>query len=369
MNIDAVEVFYIKNPMIAPFVTACGDEPDIYSVLVNMHSGAHSGWSEASPMVAPTYSPEFAYGVYSLVTRIFAPIISGKDIDSAEELLEFLSPFRGNPFAKSVLESAWWMLKANIIQKPLHILLGGKSDEVEVGADLGVEKDISVLLSKIDTAIKSGYKRIKLKVRRGWDINVVHEVRQCFPIHTFHVDCNSGYTMEDMHIFREFDKYGLEMIEQPLFHTDLHEHAKLQSMLNTPICLDESCNSVRAAKEAIELGSCRYMNIKYGRVGGLKNAKEIHDICRQAGIKCWVGGMLETSVGAGICLELATLDNFSYPADIFPSNRFYATEISDKKLELFAPGRMKPSEVPGTSFIPDMKKLKKRQIEYICIEK
>jgi len=369
MIIDSIEIYYVKHPLISPWRTAYGDDADIYSIMVRMDSGGYSGWSESTPFYAPTYSLEFALGAYHLVKEIFAPMLVGKEISSAPELLERLKMFKGNPFAKAAVEIAWWTLEAKIQGKPLHQLIGGKRDEVEVGADFGVTDSMDELLGQIQGAIDAGFKRVKLKFRPGWDLDMLREVRRHFPDFTFHIDCNSGYDLSDLPLFKEVDKFHLAMIEQPLFHTDLHDHAKLQAQLETPICLDESCNSVRAARIAIEIGACRYMNIKPGRVGGLQNALEIHNLCKDAGIPCWVGGMLESSVGAAICLALATLDNFVYPNDIFPSDRFYREEISEQKLELSGPGLMKVSDTPGIPYEPIPERLEERTISKILISK
>ncbi|HHW32104.1 MAG TPA: o-succinylbenzoate synthase [Clostridiaceae bacterium] len=368
MRIDRIEVYYVKNPMISPWRTAYGEDADIYSILVKMCSDEHSGWAEASPLFAPTYSPEFAYGVYHLVCKMFAPLIIGKDIESAQEINNILSVFKGNPFAKSALEMAWWVLKANMEKKPLHKLLGGSSDEVEVGADFGITDNIDELLVKIQGAVSAGFKRVKLKVKPGKDIDVLREVRKNFPNHTFHIDCNSGYTLDDLPLFKEIDKFGLAMIEQPLYHMDLIDHAKLQKAIETPICLDESCNSIYAAQKAIELGSCKYINIKPGRVGGISNSLEIIRMCEEAGIGNWIGGMLETSIGAGICIELATLNNMTYPSDLFSSDTYYKKDISFEPIVYSSPGKMKPSQVPGTPYLPDPAILKERTIFSEVIE-
>lgn len=362
MLIESIEVYYVKHPLISPWRTAYGEDADVYSVMVRMNSGSHSGWSESTPLYAPTYSPEFAAGAYGLVKDILAPLLVGKAMASAPELLEQLNIFKGNPFAKAAVEIAWWVLEANIQGKPLHQLLGGKRKEVDVGADFGVTDSIEALLGQIQGAVDAGVKRVKLKFRPGWDIDMLAEVRRHFPDFTFHIDCNAGYELSDLPLFKKVDAFHLAMIEQPLFYTDLHDHAKLQAQLETPICLDESCNSVRAARIALELGACRYMNIKPGRVGGLQNALEIHNLCQQAGIPCWVGGMLESSIGAAICVELATLDNFVYPNDIFPSDRFYREEISRNRVELSGPGLMKASDVPGIPYEPIPERLEARTL-------
>ena len=190
------------------------------------------------------------------------------------------------------------------------------------------------LLGDVGQAVDEGFPRIKLKFRPGWDLDMLSAVRKQHPSHPFHIDCNSGYTLKDVDLFRAVDNFKLEMIEQPLAHDDVHDHAQLQARIETPICLDETIKDIRHARLAIELGSCRYVNIKPGRVGGLTNAVAIHNLCRDAAIPCWVGGMLESSTGSAQCAALAMLDNFSYPADIFPTNRFYAEDLSDPPLEL-----------------------------------
>ena len=261
------------------------------------------------------------------------------------------------------------MLQADIEKRPLHELLGGTYHELDVGADLSITDDIDELLKMIQGVISKGFQRVKLKVKPGKDIDVLREVRRSFPNHTFHIDCNSGYALEDLPLFEKIDQLGIAMIEQPLFHADLHDHAKLQARLNTPICLDESCNSVYAARMAAELGSCRYINIKMGKVGGLGNALKIREISEEAGIGNWVGSMLETALGAGISIELATLGNMTYPGDLFSSGTFYEEDISQNRVEYSSPGKMLPSSVAGVPYLPDEAILKERTIQYKRIEK
>ncbi len=369
MRVDAIDVFHVRHPLRAPWKTAYGEDAEIDAVLTRIHSDGHCGWSEASPLSAPTYSPEFAAGVFLLIKDVFAPLTVGREIGSARELNELLSGFKGNPFAKSALETAWWTLEAKIRKQPLHSLLGGRDGEIEVGAVFGLAGSIDELLEKIQGAVDAGFRRAKLKIKPGRDLEIVKTVRRHFPKFTFHVDGNSAYSLKDLPLFKEMDKLGLAMIEQPLFHADLLDHARLQAELATPICLDESCSSVFAARQAIEARSCRFMNLKPGRVGGLQNALDIHDLCREAGIGCWVGGMMESSVGAGICIELATLENIVYPNDIRPSDVKYREEISEKKIELSGPGRMKPSDVPGIPYEPVPERLRARTVASARIEK
>ncbi|RIK81763.1 MAG: o-succinylbenzoate synthase [Planctomycetota bacterium] len=334
MRIDSIHLYHVRMMLIEPWRTAYGEDAAIESLLVRMTSGPYEAWAETSPLAAPCYSPEFAAGAFALLRDWFAPAIVGQEIDSGAALQHRLGHFKGNPFAKAALDNAWWVLEAVRQGVPLHCLLGATRNRVAVGADFGVADSLDELLRNIAAAVEQGFPRIKLKFRPGWDIPMLAAVRREFPTTTVHIDCNSGYTLDDVDLFRRADEFGLAMIEQPLAHDDVVDHAKLQARIRTPICLDESIASVARARQAIELGSCRYVNVKPGRVGGLTNAVAIHDLCRNAGIPCWVGGMLESAVGARICIALAMLDNFTYPADIFPSRRFYADDLSGPEVDL-----------------------------------
>lgn len=334
MRIDRIELFHVAMPLIYPWRTAYGEDAAIHSVLCRMSSGCVDGWGESTPFAAPCYSPEWAGGIFSLVRDWLAPAIVGRDLRSGEHLQQELAIFKGNPFAKAVLDTAWWSLASRHSGTPLHRMLGAKRTEVPVGADFGVMDSLDDLLDAVGRAVEDGFPRIKLKFRPGWDVPILTAVRREHPQHTIHIDCNSGYTLGDLDLFRRIDQFHLAMIEQPLPYDDLVDHARLQSELRTPVCLDESVTQPRHAEQAARLGSCRYVNVKPGRVGGLTNAVRIHHICREAGIPCWVGGMLESATGAALCIALAMLENFTYPADIFPSARFYHEDLSDPPIEL-----------------------------------
>jgi O-succinylbenzoate synthase len=244
------------------------------------------------------------------------------------------------------------MLKAAIDGAPLHQLLGGRHRNVDAGADFGVQDSYDMLLAGIQRAVDRGFRRVKLKVRPGWDSDMLRVVRTTFPDLTMHIDCNAGYTMADLGFFKACDAFDLAMIEQPLSDTDLIEHADLQRRLGTPICLDESVKSVRDFELALRLGSCRVLNVKYGRVGGLSVAMQLHLLALEAGIPCWVGSMLESAVGAGISIELATLPNFTYPNDLFETARFYREDLTEPWTHLNADCTFTPSSVPGIPYKP-----------------
>lgn len=363
MRIDQIDLYWVKLPLVYPWRTAYGEDWEIHSCLVRLEGDGYHGWGETTPLYAPTYSPEHTGGVFYTLRDHFAPLIVGQEVESAADIQQRLTVFKGNQFAKAALEIACWVLDAKRAGVPLRRLLGATKDRIAVGADFGVQDSLDMLLAKIQGAVDQGFPRVKLKFRPGWDLNMLEAVRSTFPNFTFHIDCNSGYTLDDAALFRKVDHYGLAMIEQPLQADDLVDHAELQKIIETPICLDESIRSVHDAEVALRIGSCRYVNIKAGRVGGLGTARAIHDLCQQHGIPCWVGGMLESSVGVGINVELATLSNFTYPADVFPARTFYSRDITDLEAELSGPGEMAASQVPGIPYEPVPALLEERIVQ------
>jgi O-succinylbenzoate synthase len=368
MQIDRIELYHVAMPLIYPWRTAYGEDSAGHSVLCRMSSGSIDAWGESAPLAAPCYSPEWAGGVFSVVRDWLAPAVIGREIASGDELQRRLAVYKGNPFAKALLDIAWWNLDARRRGIPLHRALGATRDAVPVGADFGVMDSIDDLLAAVGKAVDQRFPRIKLKFRPGWDLDMLRAVRRQHPDATFHIDCNSGYQLSDLALFRQIDTLHLAMIEQPLAHDDLVDHAQLQRAIETPVCLDESVAHSRHARQAIALRSCRYVNIKPGRVGGLTNALQIHDLCRDAGIPCWVGGMLESATGAGICAALAMLENFTYPADIFPSARFYRDDLSDPPLELIAladgtPGVAAFADIPE----PDPRRLPQLTVQHAVV--
>jgi len=368
MKIDSIEICRVAMPLISPFTTAYGSDDTIESVLVKLTSGDLHGWGESCPLKAPTYSPECAAAQFVVSREFVAPLLIGQEISSGEELQERLSPLKGNFFAKGGFDMAWWELHAKERGEPLWKTIGGLGPTIETGADFGVMDRLEDLLEAIGTAIESGYKRVKLKYKPGWGLNMVEAVRKEFPDMVFHVDCNSFYTLSDMDMFRELDQHSLAMIEQPLANDDLIDHGTLQAAIKTPICLDESINSLQKARKAIQIKSCGWINIKPGRVGGITNALAINKLCGESGIPCWIGGMLESSVGAAHCLALATLPNIEYPCDVFPSDRFYARDLGVPGTLHSGPAQFTASEKPGVGVEPDPDRLEEYLTERAVID-
>ena len=367
MRIDSIEVYHVAMPLIYPWRTAYGEDASIETVLVRMVSGQHYGWGETTPLRAPTYSSEWAGGVFVTVRDWLAPTLIGANIDSGSQLQEALSLFKGNYFGKAGLDLAWWDLHARMQSQPLWKLIGGAGPTVEVGSDFGVMDSVDALIAAIAAANEAGAVRVKLKYRPGWDLPMIAAVRKAFPDTVFHIDCNSGYTLDDLPMFRELDQYDLAMIEQPLGHNDLLDHAKLQSEIRTPVCLDESIVSLQTTRKAIAIGACRWVNIKTGRTGGLTNSIAIHDLCQDAGVPCWVGGMLDSAVGQSFSISLATLPNIKYPSDVFPSSRFYRQDLGDSPIVFSGPSKMTASSKPGIGREPDPERLKRLTVAQAVI--
>jgi O-succinylbenzoate synthase len=363
MRIDRIDLYHVAMPLISPWRTAYGEDAVVESMLVKLTSGDCWGWGEACPLAAPCYSPEWAAGVFATARKWLAPRLLGQDVTGGRQLQQLLSLFKGNPFAKAGFDLAWWDLHARLQGQPLYRLLGGTRPLVTVGADFGVADSIDELVRDVGTALAAGFPRIKLKFRPGWDLPMLRAVRSAFPTAVFHIDCNSGYRLDDAPLFRELDSFNLAMYEQPLAHDDLLDHAALQKQVTTPVCLDESMTSVEKARKAIALEACRFVNIKPGRVGGLTNAVAIHDLFQAAGIPCWVGGMLESAVGVSHCIALATLPNFTYPADIFPSSRFYREDLSAPAVELSDRAQVRAADVPGCGAEPRPERLRRMTVE------
>lgn len=334
MKIDRIELFHVEMPLIYPWRTAYGEDAAIHAVMCRLSSGSVDAWGESSPLASPCYSAEWGGGAFAVAREWLAPTLLGREIESGEALQQLLGHFKGNQFAKAAFDNAWWALESKLSNTPLHRLLGARRDTVAIGADFGVMDSIDQLLAAVGEAVDTGFPRVKLKFRPGWDIEMLAAVRRQHPQETFHIDCNSGYRKSDLKLFQQIDQFHLAMIEQPLPHDDLVDHAFLQKTIATPVCLDESLTSPRRAEQAMELQACGFANIKPGRVGGLTNAVAIHDICARSGIPCWVGGMLESATGSAHCIALAMLDNFTYPADIFPTARFYREDMSTPPVEL-----------------------------------
>jgi o-succinylbenzoate synthase len=366
MKIDAIDVYWMRLPLAFVWKTSYADQSFTDTILVRMEGGGHEAWGESCPPFIPGYSAEHTLAVFHTLRGHMIPRILGEDIETAQDLLDRLAFIKGNQFARAALDIAWWVLDAKRRGLPLHRALGGTADRVAVGADFGIQDSLDILMEKIQGAIDAGFPRVKLKYRPGWDLFMVEAVRATFPDFTFHIDCNAAYTPADTEMFRKLDRFRLAMIEQPLADDgmSLVNHADLQQRIGTPVCLDESALSLAHVQAAIRLKSCRVVNIKMARVGGLTESREIQALCARHDIPCWVGGMLESAIGGAICAELATLPNFTYAGDIFPSSYFYTNDLGKPELVLSGRGEVATSRVPGIAQVPDPDLLKRWTAEH-----
>jgi O-succinylbenzoate synthase len=367
MFIREVELFHVAMPLKEPWRTAFSEETAIDTVFVRMNGEGEDGWGETAPYRLPQFSPEWAPGAFALLRDAMAPLLVGKRIEAAADLQELLASFKGNQFAKAGLDNAWWDLAAKLKGEPLWRMIGGAGPDAVVGADISVMEDLDSLVAAVGKAQSDGFTRTKLKFRRGWGLEMVARVREAYPDAVIHVDCNSAFTLADIAMFRELDRFGLAMIEQPLAYDDLIDHARLQSELKTPICLDESITSLDRVRKAIDIDAGRWINIKAGRVGGLTNAIAIHDHCAERGVPCWIGGMLESAVGQGPSLALSTLPNIRYPCDVFPTDRLYAVDLSEPEVALNGPARITAPDCPGHGFSPNGERLRRMTVEHALV--
>ncbi len=350
LRIEAVELRLLRLDLVEPFETSFGRVRSRLIVLVKLEAEGLEGWGEIVAGEEPLYSYETVGTAVHVVRDFFAPAILQAPLRSLSEFADRLAPFRGHPMARAGLELAYVDLIARARGESIASLLGGVQDRVPAGVSLGIQSEISGLLERIEKFVRLGYRRIKLKIKPGWDVAVLREVRRHHPDILLSVDANAAYTLADRDHLRELDAFGLLMIEQPLEHDDLLDHAELRRGLKTPICLDESIGSARAARQALDLESCDILNLKVGRVGGYSQALAIHDICRSRGVPLWCGGMLESGIGRAHNIALASLPGFTLPGDISASRRYFARDIIAPEVEVSADGTVEVPRGVGLGF-------------------
>jgi len=334
MLIEEITLFHTIMELITPFETSLGVEKFEEHIMVKINSEGITGWGECVVEPSPAYSSETVKTAWHILSDFLIPSVLNKKISTAEEYLNQISWIRGHRMAKAGMEAALWDLFAKSNGTSLSKLLGGIQDKIPVGVSIGIYQNVRPLLDEITKFLNEGYKRIKLKIAPGRDLKFIRAVREEFPDILFQVDANSSYNLGDIDLFKKMDEYNLLFIEQPLGYEDIYNHSKLQRELRTPICLDESIHSLDDAKTAIELGSCKNINIKPGRVGGYTESILIHNFCATRNIPVWHGGMDESGIGRAGNIALASLPNFKLPADISASNRYYKEDIAEPLFEL-----------------------------------
>jgi O-succinylbenzoate synthase len=353
MKIERIELRQIFLPYKAPFETSGWVEDGNYAVIAKVYSEGLIGWGESPAGKEPWYNEETTDTAWSIQKDFLVPLLLSKEIQRPEEAALLFNPVRGNKIAKTALEFAVWDLAAKTAGKSISDFLGGDRKRVPVGVSIGIQKNISSLLGLVEEYLKEGYQRIKIKIKPGNDIRPVQAIRQSFPGILFQVDANSIYTLDDAEHLKELDEYNLLLIEQPLANDDIFEHSKLQKKLKTPLCLDESITSPAQAAFALEIDACRVINIKPSRVGGLTEARKIHDLCMAKSVPVWCGGMLETGIGRTFNAALASLPGFTLPGDISANDRYFERDIVLNPFKLNYDGTLDVPELPGCGAIVD----------------
>jgi o-succinylbenzoate synthase len=347
LKIDGIELRELRLPLVAPFETSGWTEEEKRCIIIEMTSGNQTGFGECAVTAGPWYGPETIASAWHVMQEYFVPAVLGKVFSSPSQLVDSLSFVRGNNMAKAGFEMAFYDLAAKKENVSLSKFLGGAKSEIESGVSVGLQNNTKQLVGVVSDYLEQGYRRVKVKIKPGKDVDLVSALRQNFPDIMLMVDANGAYKSSEAQALFKLDEYGLMMIEQPFAWDDLVEHANLQRALKTPICLDESVSSINDLKTALSLKSCRILNLKPARVGGPTVSKEIHDLCQTHHMPLWCGGLLETGIGRAHNIAIASLPGFVLPNDISASNRYFREDIVSPEFKLNKNGTMSVPKGPG----------------------
>lgn len=364
MKVEAITLREIQMPLVQFFETSFKRTFSRRILLLTAHCDGIHGWGECVAGEDPYYSSEWTESAWATIKHYLVPAILGKTLVTARESVPLMARVRGHNMAKASLENALWDAEAQQKQMPLWKLLGGGLREISCGVSIGIQDSIEQLLEKIQIELAAGYRRIKVKVKPGWDLNVLERIRSRWPEILLSCDANSAYTLDEVEHLRKFDQFNLLMIEQPLWHDDIYYHSRLQQGLRTALCLDESIHHARDAAEALDLNACRIINIKAGRVGGFSEAVKVHDVCASRNIPVWCGGMLESGIGRAHNIALSTLPNFRLPGDVSASKRYWKEDIVEPAVEVTPQGTILVRDETGTGY-----KVREDLIEKLTVRK
>lgn len=353
ITVKSVQLREIRLPLVDFFETSSQRTFERRIILVTVRSDRGEGYGECTAGEDPFYSGETTDTAWHLLSDFIIPSVIGKTLGAAAGVASLLHAIRGNEMAKAALETALWDLEARALEVPLSRHLGGACDEIPCGVSIGIQKTIDALLEKVRREVAAGYRRVKIKIKPGWEIEPLRAVRREFPDLPLMADANAAFSLEDIPLLQEMDQFGLMMIEQPLSYDDLVDHALLQKRIQTPICLDEPIHNAADVRKAIELGSCRIINVKLGRVGGHSEAIKINEYCVRHNIPVWCGGMLESGIGRAHNIALSTLPGFVLPGDVSASKRYYAEDTVRPPVTVTPAGTIRVPQTPGIGYEPD----------------
>jgi o-succinylbenzoate synthase len=350
MKIESIVLRELRMSLVHPFATSFGETRERRVLLVEVRAEGLSGWGECTAGEHPYFSEESTDTAWITLRQELIPLLSAAEDQSGGKCPEVFRPVRGHRMAKASIENALWDLEAQMRRVPLYDLLGGTRETLACGVSIGIQPSLDRTMEKIATALGQGYQRIKLKCKPGWDLKMFEAVRKRWPEIVLSCDANSAYRLRDLDHLVSFDQFKLLMIEQPLWHDDFYFHAMLQQRLETAICLDEAIRNRRDALAAIEMESCRIINVKLGRVGGFSEAIAIHNATQERGIPVWCGGMLESGIGRAHNIAMSTLGNFSLPGDVSASSRYWAEDIIEPEVTVSPAGEIQVPNTPGRGF-------------------
>ncbi len=368
MKISRVEIREIRMPLVHFFETSFGRTTTRRIVLVRVEADGLTGWGEVTCGEQPFYSHETPETAWHLLRDFLIPWSLGREWSSASEMAPCFRPVRGHNMAKAALENALWDIEAQQKGTPLAKLVGGTLEEIPCGVSIGIQNSVEELLEKIQRELEAGYQRIKVKIKPGWDIEVLEHIRQKFPRLPLMADANSAYTLADLPRLKLLDRFYLMMVEQPLGWDDILDHARLQRELATPVCLDESIHSAEDARKAIEAGACKIINIKLGRVAGFTGARQVHDVCRARNVPVWCGGMLESGIGRAHNIALSALPGFTLPGDVSASRRYWAEDIIDPEVTVTRGGTIQVPRTSGLGFKANLARIEKVTVRKETLE-
>ena len=357
MRLHSLTLREIHLKLITPFETSMDRVSERRIILAEAHLDGVSGWGECTAGETPYYCPEDTETAWHILKNFLWPRLKGKELSSAADVWPLLEQVRGHNMAKATVETAVWDAEAKLKNIPLWKLIGGERQEISCGVSIGIKDSLDELSTTVKKELATGYQRIKIKIKPGKDLALVQRLRQDFPQIKLMVDANSAYRREDLPLLKQLDAYYLMMIEQPLGWDDLFGHVEIQKNLQSPICLDECIHTYEQAEAAIALGACKIINIKLGRVGGLLQAKRIHDLCRHSSIPVWCGGMLESGIGRAQNIAMSTLPNFSLPGDVTASQRYWHEDVITPEVTVTAQGTIRVPSEPGIGFVPRLDRI------------
>jgi len=350
MRIDGLILRELHMPLVRPFQTSFGITRNRRILLVEVRSEGLTGWGECTAGERPHFSSESTDTAWQVIVDELGPMLAGAHPDHGGSCPKLFEIVRGNPMAKAALENAIWDIEAQREGISLSRLIGGVREKIPCGVSLGIQKSISELMDIIEKELAAGYQRIKLKCKPGWDVEVFEKVWNQWPDILLSCDANSAYKLRDADHLATFDQFDLLMVEQPLWYDDFYYHSMLQKRMTTPICLDESIRNRRDALAAIEMESCRIINIKLGRVGGFSEAIAVHNAAQEKGIPVWCGGMLESGIGRSHNIALSTLENFRLPGDVSASARYWTEDIIEPEVTVTSEGEIIIPDSPGRGY-------------------